>query len=244
LAWHNSVNGTPLTRPLFFKEPNNPDIATIDDTYLWGPNLLVAPIFHQGEKNRKIYLPKGNWFDFFTDEKTSGGRWIEKPVTIENIPVFARVGSFIPMIDPIRNTEEYSSRKLVLHYYFDPEVKESHFTMYEDDGKTRNAFEKGLFELLDFQTANFKNLLIFSFNRETHSNYSGMPENREIELVIHGFEGSPGKILIDDHVVEISAASATFGQTFLPFATYLKQKKQLVIGFKWVENKLRVQVQK
>lgn len=244
MAWQNSVNGTPLTRPLFFEETGNQTIATIDDTYLWGPNLLVAPILHQGEKIRKIYLPKGNWFDFFSDEKTAGSGWIEKPVTLKNIPVFARGGSFIPMIPPIQNTEEYSSKKLVLHFYFDPEVKESDFTIYDDDGKTRNAYEKGLFELLNFQAANFESLLIFSFNRETHSSYSGMPENRTIELVIHGFEGGPGKILIGDNVVEVASASATFAKTTIPFATYLEQKKQLVIRFKWMENKLRVQVQK
>ena len=242
LAWQNSVSGTPLTRPLFFEEPGNPVIATIDDTYLWGPNLLVAPVLHQGEKIRKMYLPKGNWFDFFTNEKTAGGRWIEKPVTLENIPVFARGGSFIPMIKPIRNTDEYSSKNLTVHFYLDPEVKESDYTMYEDDGKTRDAYEKGFFELLHFQAANFEDLLMFSLKREIHSKYSGMPESREINLVIHGLEKSPEKIVIGEKSINDSAEKLAFQKHSQPFANYDGVKKQLVVKFKWLENNFRVQV--
>jgi alpha-glucosidase (family GH31 glycosyl hydrolase) len=203
LAWQNSTKGTPLTRPLFFDEPDNPVTAEIDDTYLWGPNLLVAPILEQGRKIRKLYLPTGSWFGFFDGEKYVGGRWIDKEVGLESIPVFVRGGSFIPMIGPIQNTEEYSSENLFLHYYFDKDVKRSEFTMYEDDGKTKDAFQKGLFELLHFKARNFDDLLRFALVREKH-NYKGIPKKRQIHLVIHNFDQNPEKVIIGDIVLKPS----------------------------------------
>jgi len=198
LAWQNSTKGTPLTRPLFFEEPENEAISGVANTYLWGPNILVSPILVKGKTSQKLYLPKGLWYDLFTDEIFEGGRWIEKPVTIENIPVFARGGSFISMIEPIKNTEEYSSKNLIIHYYLDVDVENSEFTMYEDDGKTKDAISKNLYELLHFKARNFGDVLMISLKRDVKGNYEGMPVNREIELVIHGMEVQPVEISIDN----------------------------------------------
>jgi alpha-glucosidase (family GH31 glycosyl hydrolase) len=241
LAWLNSSKGEPITRPLFFEEPNNPEVAGMDDTYLWGPNLLVAPILEKGQKSRKIYLPKGNWFDFFTDEQFEGNRWIENPVTLENIPVFVRGGSFIPMIEPIQNTEKYSSENLILHYYFDEAVNQSGFTMYEDDGKTKDAYEKGLFELLDFKANCLDDFLNFSFSREKHTVYAGMPDTRTIELVIHNISSLPGKVLVDEKEVKISQGN-NHQKLDRTAASYNSDGKILRIKFGWLADKTSVQV--
>jgi alpha-glucosidase (family GH31 glycosyl hydrolase) len=197
LAWQNSLSGIPLTRPIFFDKPVNKKIAGIADTYLWGPNILVAPILEKGQTTRELYLPEGNWFDFFDDKKYAGAQWIEKDVSLESIPVFVRGGSFIPMIEPIQNTEEYSSENLIVHYWYDTDVDESEFTMYDDDGKTKDAYQKNLFELLRFKSRSFDDLLMFSFNREKHD-YKGMPKERLVQFVIHNFPRPPGKVLTNN----------------------------------------------
>ncbi len=198
LAWQNTTTGAPLTRPLFFEEPDNDEIAGMADTYLWGPNLLVAPVLEKGQKSKRIYLPKGTWYDFFTEEKFNGDQWIEKSVALETIPVFARGGSFIPMIAPIQSTEDYSSENLIIHYYLDNEVEKSNFTMYEDDGKTKGSIEIGQYELLHFKARNFDDLLLMDFSRDIRGKYDGMPENREITLVIHGVEKKPASVMIGE----------------------------------------------
>lgn len=198
LSWQNTTKGTPITRPLFFAEPENEAVSNIANTYLWGPNMLVAPILEKGQTQRKLYLPQGLWYDFFTDKKFEGGQWIDKPVNIETIPVFARGGSFIPMIDPIQNTGKYSSQNLIVHYYLDAEIDESEFTMYEDDGKTKNALSKNLYELLHFKARSFEDMLLVSLERDIKGEYEGMPVNRKIELVIHGMEKLPAEIRIDN----------------------------------------------
>jgi alpha-glucosidase (family GH31 glycosyl hydrolase) len=231
LAWMNSTTGSPLTRPLFFDGPLTDQISEIDDTYLWGPNILVAPILEKGQTERTIYLPDGKWFGFFTDQEYQGGRWIEKSVTIEEIPVFARGGSFIPMIPPIQNTDEYSSENLIIHFWNDAGVDQSEFTMYDDDGKTRDAFQKDLFELLHFDAKNFGDLLMFSFHREKNS-YTGMPGERKIQLIVHNCKRKPESVLIDDMLLQPSKYQ------------FDSNKKQLTLNFYWGADKIDIQIRK
>ncbi len=231
LAWQNTTKGAPLTRPLFFEEPNNEEISGIDDTYLWGPNILVAPVLEKGQTVRKLYLPKGIWYDLFSDAKFEGGQWIKKPVTIKSIPAYARGGSFIPMIEPIQNTEAYSSENLIIHYYMDNEIKESEFTMYEDDGKTKDAISKNLYELLEFKARSFDDLLMFSFGRDVKGGYEAMPESRNIELIIHGMKQQIVGVQIDN--------VSKIGAQFLKYDTATGIMR---IKFDWDTPKTMVQI--
>ncbi len=233
LAWENTTKGTPLTRPIFFEEPNNEEISGIADSYLWGANILVAPILEKGQITESVYLPKGTWYDFFDDEKYEGGRWVEKSVIFETIPVFARGGSFIPTIEPIQNTEQYSSKKLVVHYYFDKDVEQSDFIMYEDDGRTKDAISKNLYELLDFKALNFDDLLFFSFNRDVKGAYTGMPETRNVELVIHGFEKQPKYILAGDKKMKVHTSAYLFKNNPINSALFDEHKNLLIVNFNW-----------
>ena len=242
LAWLNSIKGTPLTRPLFFEEPDNTEISETDDTYLWGSSLLVAPVFDKGLKNRRLYMPAGNWFDFVSDEKFSGGQWIEVPVTLDDIPVFVKGGSIIPMIDPIPNTEKYSSENLQVHYYFDKEVINSSFTMYDDDGITKNAYEKGRYELLKMKATLVDDFVLFSLARHTFSNYTGMPETRTIELVIHAIEEIPEIVRLEKTFVHLTDHKEAERLPELPFAYYDADNHRLYIRFIMKDNKMNLQI--
>jgi alpha-glucosidase (family GH31 glycosyl hydrolase) len=76
-----------------------------DRQYLWGRDLLVAPVVEKGARNRRVYLPRGVWFDFWTEERVEGGREIERRVDLQTMPLYVRAGAVIPL-DPIR---QYSS---------------------------------------------------------------------------------------------------------------------------------------
>lgn len=162
-------------------------------------------------------MPGGVWFDFFTGEKHTGGQWMEVTTSFENIPVYAKGGSFIPMIEPIQSTDDYSSDYLTIHFYHDPNTPVSDFVMYEDDGKTKYAYENGLYELLKMKAMHFDDFLLFSFNRETHENYERMPGNRIIDLVIFGIEKTPETIRVDNQVATKATDAAALRQlTYRP----------------------------
>lgn len=196
LAHLNSQYGIPLMKPLFFEEPENAELFNNASTYLWGRDFLITPIVNPAVKEKQMYFPKTTvWFDFYTNEKIEGGQTKTILTKEESIPTYVRAGAFIPMIDVIQSTVDYSTSELELHYFHDPSVTESASQLYDDDGLTAEAYEKGLFELLVFNSQFKNNELKFSFRSIVGENYSG--KNRQINLVIRNVDEQPQQIRVD-----------------------------------------------
>ena len=184
LSFDNNQKGTPLMRPLFFEEPNNVALQKNSDTYLWGNDFLVTPITKSAVTSTSIYFPKSNnWFDFYTDKKYGAGTTSTVVVEEDHIPVFVRGGAFIPMIKTIQNTTKYSLDNFDLHYYFDETVVYSSGKVYNDNGLTANAFEKGAYEILNFNSINTKKSLTIKLTEEMGKNYTSTDKN--VSLFIH-----------------------------------------------------------
>ncbi|WP_022883381.1 glycoside hydrolase family 31 protein [Glaciibacter superstes] len=93
---HAASAGIPPMRPLFVDFPRDPQAWEIDDQFLLGPDLLVAPILAAGKRARRVYLPAGvDWVDTASGEQHDGGGWREVDAPLERIPVFARSGSAV-----------------------------------------------------------------------------------------------------------------------------------------------------
>lgn len=192
LSFDNNQKGTPLMRPLFFEEPDNKALSAEAGTYFWGNDFLVTPITTPAGTEptyKEIYFPKSNnWFDFYTGEKHSGGKKDMVKVNEDYIPAFVRGGSFIPMIEPIQNTTKYSLDNFALHYYFDEDVKNSTGKLYNDDGATPNAFEKGKYEMLNFTSSNDGKSLIIKLSTAPGKDYSSTDKN--VAVLIHNIKGA------------------------------------------------------
>ncbi len=90
--------GAPLMRPLFLDFPEDPRVYEIEDQYLFGTDLLVAPVVYEGERKRKVYLPQGvDWTDAWSEKVYLGGQWIEVEAPLERVPVFLRGGRRLPL---------------------------------------------------------------------------------------------------------------------------------------------------
>lgn len=126
-----SDTGMPPMRALWLHYPKDAEAVKLGDEYLWGRDLLVAPVVEKGATTRRVYLPAGDWYDWWTKERLAGARWIERPVNLETMPIYARAGAIIPL-DPVR---QYTSQKvtaptmLVVFPGADGE-----FIQYDDDG--------------------------------------------------------------------------------------------------------------
>lgn len=114
-------------------------LSTIDDQYMAGDSLMVAPLF-AGQKEREVYLPTGIWFDFETGERFEGGRSMKVSASIEKLPVFVRNGSIIPMMPPLAHAPRAGESVPIeaLHFGNEPGI----FRLYDDDGETF-AYENG-----------------------------------------------------------------------------------------------------
>jgi alpha-glucosidase (family GH31 glycosyl hydrolase) len=126
-----SLSGMPPLRALWLHYPDDPRAVERGDEYLWGRDLLVAPVTEKGATVRDVYLPRGQWFDFWTEVKHDGVAEIRRSVDLETIPLFVRAGAVIPMGPVKQYTAEPSNEPTVLTIY--PGADGS-FLLYEDDG--------------------------------------------------------------------------------------------------------------
>jgi alpha-D-xyloside xylohydrolase len=86
-------HGDPLMRPLFWHYPQQPQSWEIDDQYLFGEDLLVAPVMHAGQRQRDVWLPAGQQWVALNGERYQGGERFQVDAALETIPVFIREGS-------------------------------------------------------------------------------------------------------------------------------------------------------
>lgn len=192
LAFENNQYGTPLMRPLFYDEVNNSTLKN-STTYLWGNNFLVSPVVKPGLKTQEVYFPSSsNWFNFYTDEKVEGGQTKVVQLVETSIPTYVRGGSFIPMIQPIQNTTLYSLNNFEVHYYVDNLIKESEAYLYNDDGKTPYAYEKEMYEVIEFESELKGKTLHIEIEQKLGENFDLSEKN--IKLIIHNVSKNPKKI--------------------------------------------------
>jgi alpha-glucosidase len=97
LAWHATQSGHPLVRPLFWHDIENQDLWALDDAFLLGENLLVAPIIEENARSRTLVLPKGYWFNFWDDTILQGPGIVELDASLERIPLFVPAGCVLPL---------------------------------------------------------------------------------------------------------------------------------------------------
>src|SRR5207302_5950768 len=123
--------GLPPMRALWLHYPTDPQAVKLGDEYLWGRDLLVAPVVEKGAKSRRLYLPAGIWYDWWTNEKVVGGRWLDRPVDLATMPLYVRAGAIIPF-DPVRQfTAQAVTEPTALRVY---PGADGEFTLYDDDG--------------------------------------------------------------------------------------------------------------
>ncbi|MBR4748612.1 MAG: alpha-xylosidase, partial [Abditibacteriota bacterium] len=90
--------GLPMMRALYLEYPEDRNVRTIDDQYLFGDSLLIAPVLKplSKSKTRDVYLPKGVWYDYFTKEKLdSCGMWIKRDIDLATMPIYVREGAVL-----------------------------------------------------------------------------------------------------------------------------------------------------
>ena len=87
--------GLPVMRPLCLVDPEDPEGWAIPDAYFFGPSLWVAPVLDEGATERRTYLPRGEWIDWWTQQRTEGGRWVDAEAPLDRIPIWVRSGSLV-----------------------------------------------------------------------------------------------------------------------------------------------------
>jgi alpha-glucosidase (family GH31 glycosyl hydrolase) len=194
LAYENTSKGLPLARPLNFYGENNDDKYTsIDNEYLWGDNVLIAPVMQKGAKSRKVTFPAGEWINWNNTRLTyKGGITSIVAAPLSELPMFVRAGSFIPQyLQSIENTSQYDPKFLTVKYF--PSTEESSYTMFDDDRKSPNSLENGSFQLTTFTGKQDTDSITINIKADG-AGYDNMPDFRMLTFEIETIKAAPTSV--------------------------------------------------
>jgi oligosaccharide 4-alpha-D-glucosyltransferase len=225
-AFDNSQTGLPLMRPLMFEDSENGGSST----YLWGRDILVAPITEPGAQRKEVNFPKSakTWFDFYTGAAHKGGINEVVPVVAEHIPVFVRAGAFVPLANVVQTTRDYSTGQIELNYYYDANAGATSGKLYEDDGATANAYQQGKYEIAHY--SGDATAARFEIGIETEVGKSWQPVARTYTLKVHNVANRPRSVRFDgkDLPSRWDARSRTL-QVALPARSAMKAKLVVIM---------------
>jgi len=134
-----ATTGMPIMRGLWLHYPDDPVAVARGDEYLWGRDVLVAPVVEMGATSRRVYLPRGGWYDFWTGERVEGEREITRDVDLATLPLYVRAGAILPLGPVKQYVTEKVGEPLALTVY---PGADGAFHLYEDDGASFN-YRKG-----------------------------------------------------------------------------------------------------
>jgi alpha-glucosidase len=178
LAWDANQTGAPFARPLFWLTPQDKRLWEIDDAYLLGDSLLVAPVVEPGGVTRSVFLPEGAWYHFWDDQLYPGGTQAEVDAPLQRIPLFVRAGSILPLSE---------NGLLTLHLYLPQQDSYDLLSqLYSDRGEGFDIYRKDTINM-----TREKETLLLKWQSE-----GDYPFPQEIALVVHG--AKPKRYILDN----------------------------------------------
>ncbi|MCI0692396.1 DUF5110 domain-containing protein, partial [candidate division KSB1 bacterium] len=190
MAHENHTTGIPLARPLVLEYPDDPNVHNLGHEYLWGADFLVAPVTQAGATSWSVYLPEGQWVDYWTDRIYSGGTTINADAPLETLPLLVKKGAIVPLQNVMNYTDEFPLDTLTLAIY---PAQRSSFTLYEDDGKT-TAYRTGAFARTTFICDVQPQAVTVNISRSS-GDYAGKPSHRVYFSEVHHINHRPDSVM-------------------------------------------------
>lgn len=165
-----------IMRGLVMDFPHDDKVKDIRDQYLFGRNLMVAPVYTYGARERKVYMPKGaSWYDFDTGAVYQGGASVTVPAPYGRIPVLVKAGAIVPMGPVTQYVDEKPDAPVTLNVYTGADGS---FSLYEDDGLT-NAYTRGEFSRIPLSYNDKTGVVTIGARK---GSYQGMVDKREFRI--------------------------------------------------------------
>jgi alpha-glucosidase len=201
--YESTETGLPIMRALVLDFPGDrtvmdltPDSVTSE--FLFGNDLLVAPVVYDGQTERSVYLPADTWFDFWTGKRYIGPTTITVDAPLGFIPMFARAGGVIPMREPEEHSGQASIDPLTFEIY--PASKSTR-QYYEDDGISLD-YQRGKYLLQTVQVEDQDGQVQISISPRSGTY---VPPIRSVILKIHGLNKSPHTVVVAGNAVPVEA---------------------------------------
>jgi alpha-D-xyloside xylohydrolase len=177
LAGKTHFDNYTIMRPLIMDFEGDAQVNNIGDQYMFGPSLLVAPVYQYKARNREVYFPANTgWFNFYSGKYTEGGQKLSVDAPYDRMPLFVKEGSIVPFGPEIQYTGEKQADEITLLVYTG---KNAEFTLYEDEGINYN-YEKGAFSIIPISYDEQSGKLTIG---DTSGSFDGMLKSRKFNIV-------------------------------------------------------------
>ena len=176
MAWKVSNESYTPMRALAMDFRTDPRAQNVGDQFLFGPALLVSPVTEPGADVRRMYLPKADWYDFWTGQKLKGGAMLSTPAPLDRLPLFVRAGSIVPLGPDVQFAAERPADPIELRVYRGADAT---FMLYEDENDGYN-YEKGAFATIPITWNDTAQALTIG---ERKGSFPGMLPNRTFRIV-------------------------------------------------------------
>jgi len=185
----SSQNGWPIVRPLFMSDPTDERLRTVEDAFLVGDNLLIAPVLEKGATAREVYLPRGRWYDYWTHQAYEGGKVIHVQAPLDTLPIFVKAGAVIPMWPIMQYVGQVPVEELLLKVY----AGNGEIALYEDAGEGL-AYQSGDYRWLYFTCRSMPGggLTIDWRRAGTYK-----PTYEHVRVEVYGIQIDPEGVLLD-----------------------------------------------
>jgi len=220
LAWKTTSEGYTPMRPLVMDFRDDENARNIGDQFMFGPAFLVNPVTEPGVNRRRIYLPKGTWYGFWTGWDIDGGRFIDVAAPLEHIPLFVRAGSIVPLGPKMEWSTEKPADHIELRVY---PGADGDFTLYEDENDNYN-YEKGAHATIPMHWDDAAKKLTIGSRVGT---FPGMLEERTFHVVfVHDNHGGGMEPVAGDQDVKYSGQLVTVSSVKPPVTDKKSEEKK------------------
>lgn len=223
LAYQQATAGKPLMAPLYYFYPADTTAVKTEDEYLWGENILVAPVLEKGAQTRRVYLPAGRWFNLMRNQVLDGGRWTTDSVSLAMFPLYIKAGSFVPFTDIPHNAATYKGTRLKVMYV--PADSATAYVLFNDDGVSKNSLAAKQYELLTFSSSGLQGNGLTLRVASNGGTYAGKPLKRQIRFTLPNEGRHPQKVWINNRPAKSVAAMSSS----LPAGTWMTTPKETTI---------------
>ena len=199
-----STKGTPMIRSMALEYQHDVTACKAEEQFMFGDYLLIRPVSAKSAKSVQVYLPEGNWFDFWTHDKYTGNQTIEITTPLERIPILVKEGAIIPFQPKMQYTDEFEFDTLTLDVY--QGVGEDKALIYEDEGDGFD-YQSGHYALRRFKSVNADSAHIIS--QKIKGDYKS--DYKDLRFNFYGFE-TPKMLMVDgdNRMDEISSIENGF----------------------------------
>ena len=189
MFWENLETGLPLWRPLWMEFPDDHPCREVEEQFMFGEFLMTAPMLKEKAREKKVYLPAGDWLDFWEEKIYQGPGWHKLEAKLDRMPILVREGAIIvSQADP---GQKMPWPELIIDVFPGAGEKETCFKLYEDDGVTEKYLQ-GEFSLREFRLAKSERGVIFSISKKE----GAFPvPTRKAHTRIHNIRSKPSLFL-------------------------------------------------